>query len=108
MQDRHELAASEEDLEIAAQVIVAGYEETGLPRRSLITRSIGLALGVFALSPVILLRDLGPLPRNTLRTTLWSKGSVLLNAETGEPIKLGDLEIGSFHDGSSAQRSRTR
>jgi ubiquinol-cytochrome c reductase iron-sulfur subunit len=96
VQDRHELAASDEDLETAAQVVMAGLEETGLARRSLLKRSLGLALGLFALPAVLLLRDLGPLPRRSLDTTLWKKGSKLLNAETGKAVKLGDLEIGSF------------
>jgi ubiquinol-cytochrome c reductase iron-sulfur subunit len=96
VQERHELAASDDDLETAAQVIMAGLEETGLARRSLLKRSLGLAIGLFALPAVLLLRDLGPLPRKSLDTTLWKKGSLLLNAETGEPVKLGDLEIGSF------------
>jgi ubiquinol-cytochrome c reductase iron-sulfur subunit len=96
VQERHELAAPDEELEVAAQVIVAGAEESGIARRSLLKRSLGLALGLFALPAVLLLRDLGPLPRKTLDTTLWKANSPLLNAETGEPVKLGDLEIGSF------------
>ena len=62
VQERHPLAASDADLEIASQIIVAGVEETGIARRSLLKRSLGLALGVFALPGVLLLRDLGPLP----------------------------------------------
>ena len=96
VQERHELAASDADLEDAAQVVMAGLEETGLARRSLLKRTLGLALGLFALPAVLLLRDLGPLPRKTLDTTLWKTGSLLLNAETGQPVRLGDLEIGSF------------
>ncbi len=96
VQQRHELAAPDEELEAAAQVIVVGAQESGIARRSLLKRSLGLALGLFALPGVLLLRDLGPLPRKTLDTTLWKANSVLLNAETGEPVKLGDLEVGSF------------
>jgi ubiquinol-cytochrome c reductase iron-sulfur subunit len=96
VQERHPLAASDADLEIASQIIVVGVEETGIARRSLIKRSLGLALGLFALPAVLLLRDLGPLPRKSLDTTLWKANSPLLNAETGNPVKLGDLEVGSF------------
>jgi ubiquinol-cytochrome c reductase iron-sulfur subunit len=96
VQERHALAASDADLEIASQIIVAGVEETGIARRSLLKRTLGLALGLFALPGVLLLRDLGPLPRKSLDTTLWKTNSPLLNAETGDPVKLGDLEIGSF------------
>jgi ubiquinol-cytochrome c reductase iron-sulfur subunit len=96
LQERHGLSSGEETVEAAAQIVMTGLQETGLPRRSLIKRSVGLALGLFALPPLVLLRDLGPLPEKTLRTTLWTKGSPLLNAETGKQVKLGDLEIGSF------------
>jgi ubiquinol-cytochrome c reductase iron-sulfur subunit len=95
VQDRHELAASDEDLETAAQVVMAGLEETQIARRSLLKRTLGLALGLFALPAVLLLRDVGPLPRRALDTTLWAAGSPLLY-EDGKPVKLGDLEIGSF------------
>ena len=96
LQERHEMASSDDDVEAAAQIVMTGFQETGLPRRSLLKRTLGLSLGLLALPPVVLLRDLGPLPRKTLRTTLWDKDSPLLNAETGQPVKLGDLEIGSF------------
>ena len=96
IQERHGMASSEEDLDEATQVIMTGFQETGLPRRSLLKRSLGLSLGLLALPPIVVLRDLGPLPEDQYRTTLWEKGSVLLNAESGEPVKFGDLEIGSF------------
>ncbi|HEX7104977.1 MAG TPA: hypothetical protein VF218_03350 [Acidothermaceae bacterium] len=96
VQERHGLASSEKELDEAAQVVMTGIQETGLPRRSLLKRSLGLSLGLLALPPVVILRDLGPLPEKKLRTTLWEKGSLLLNAESGQPIKLGDLEIGGF------------
>ena len=96
LQERHGLESSDDDIEAATQIVMTGFEETGLPRRSLLKRSLGLSLGLLALPPVVLLRDLGPLPEKTLRTTLWEKDSLLLNLETGKPVKLGDLEIGSF------------
>jgi ubiquinol-cytochrome c reductase iron-sulfur subunit len=96
VQERHPLAASDADLEIASQIIVTGVEETGIARRSLLKKSLGLALGLFALPGVLLLRDLGPLPRRSLDTTPWKTNSPLLNAETGNPVRLGDLEVGSF------------
>ncbi len=96
VQERHAMSSSNDDVVASAQVVMVGVHETGLPRRSLITWSLGLSLGLLALPPLVLLRDLGPLPRKVLRTTLWQKGSLLRNAETGNPVKLGDLEIGSF------------
>ncbi len=96
VQDRHELASDEGDLEAAAQIVMTGIEETGLPRRSLIKRSLGLAAGVLALPPLVLLRDLGPLPRNSFAVTPWKAGNLMYDAETGKPVKFGDLEVGAF------------
>ncbi len=96
LQERHELSSSEADREAAAQIVMTGFEETGLPRRSLLKRTLGLSLGLMALPGVVVLRDLGPLPEKKLRTTLWEKHSPLLNAETGKPVKLGELAIGGF------------
>jgi ubiquinol-cytochrome c reductase iron-sulfur subunit len=96
VQDRHQMASSNEDIVAAAQIVMTGVQETGLPRRSLIKRSLGLSLGLLALPPIVILRDLGPLPRKSLRTTLWEKNSLLLDSETGNPVLLGDLEVGSF------------
>jgi ubiquinol-cytochrome c reductase iron-sulfur subunit len=96
VQERHTMASSNEDIVAAAQIVMTGVQETGLPRRSLIKRSLGLSLGLLALPPLVILRDLGPLPRKVLRTTPWKSGSPLLNSETGQPVMLGDLEVGSF------------
>ena len=96
LQERHGMASPEGDVDAAAQIVMTGFEETGLPRRSLLKRSLGLSLGLLALPAVVELRDLGPLPENKLRTTLWDKNSPLLHADTGKPVKLGDLEVGSF------------
>jgi len=96
VQDRHELASDEDTLDAAAQVVMVGIEETGLTRRKLLGGTLALSSGLLALPAVVLLRDLGPLPRNALRTTLWTKGAYMLNAESGKPVKLGDLDVGSF------------
>ncbi len=96
VQDRHDLHSEPEDRESALEVVKAGYEETGLPRRSLIKRTLGVALGLVALPAVVVLRDLGPLPEKTLRTTVWRKGDRLLDETTRLPIKLGDMRIGGI------------
>lgn len=96
VEERHSLASPERDVAAAADIVMTGFRETGLPRRSLLKRTLGLAAGLLALPPIVMLRDLGPLPRTGLRTTPWQKGSLLYNAETGRPVKLGDLEVGGF------------
>ena len=85
---------------------MAGLEETGIARRSLLKRTLGLALGLFALPAVLLLRDLGPLPRKTLDTTLWKAGSLLLNAETGQSGSARRPRDRLVHDGLAGQGRR--
>ena len=67
----------------------------GLGRRSLIKRTLGLSLGLAGLSPLILLRDLGPLPKNQLSTTSWKAGTRLVTDPGNRPIKPSDLEVGA-------------
>jgi ubiquinol-cytochrome c reductase iron-sulfur subunit len=45
-----------------------------------------LATAPLAVAPVVLLRDLGPLPGTSLRHTVWSPGRRLLVYGTNEPV----------------------
>jgi ubiquinol-cytochrome c reductase iron-sulfur subunit len=96
VQERHPMRSSDNDRDASVEIVKVGYEETGLPRRSLIKRTLGLSLGLVALSPVVLLRDLGPLPEKKLRTTTWRKGSRLVDEVTRQPIKFGDVRVGGI------------
>lgn len=96
VQDRHDLHSDAEEREEAVEVVKIGFEETGLPRRSLIKRTLAVALGLVALPAVVVLRDLGPLPERALRTTVWRKGDRLLDEVTRLPIKVGDIRIGGL------------
>jgi ubiquinol-cytochrome c reductase iron-sulfur subunit len=61
----------------------------------LIKRSLGAAIGLFTLPPVLLLRDLGPLPKKQLETTNWKAGTRLLTDPGNRPIFASDLEVGA-------------
>jgi ubiquinol-cytochrome c reductase iron-sulfur subunit len=67
----------------------------GLGRRSLIKRSLGFSLGLVGLSPLLLLRDLGPLPKKSLQQTSWKTGTRLVTDPGDRPIKASDLEVGA-------------
>jgi ubiquinol-cytochrome c reductase iron-sulfur subunit len=73
-----------------------GAEESGFGRRKLVRNTLFGALTLLPLSGVILLRDLGPLPKDKLRHTLWSKGKLLVNMNTDEPLRPEDIEVGSL------------
>src|SRR5690606_33816806 len=59
---RHSAASSAEDRTEALAAINAGVEESGIGRRPMIVRTLGLALGALGVPVVVMLRDLGPLP----------------------------------------------
>ena len=50
----------------------------------------------------MLLRDLGPLPGDSLEHTVWRKGMRLTNDVAGTPIKPQDVEIGQLINGEPA------
>jgi ubiquinol-cytochrome c reductase iron-sulfur subunit len=56
---------------------------------------MGLALGLVGISPIFLLRDLGPTPGNELKTTSWKAGTRLVTDPGDRPIRPADLEVGS-------------
>ncbi len=95
VQERHHLASSDEERTETADLLKAGFEESGLPRRTLLRNSLLLGAGSLAILPVPLLFSLGKTKNKeiTLSTTGWKAGSKLLD-ELGRPVRLGDLEIG--------------
>ena len=56
---------------------------------------MGLSLGLIGLSPLVLLRDLGPLPGDDLTKTSWKAGSRLVTDPGDRPIRPEDLEVGA-------------
>ena len=73
-----------------------GAKESALGRRKLIRNTMFGALALVPLSGVMLLRDLGPLPEDKLRHTLWAKGKLLVNMNTNEPLRPEDVAVGSL------------
>jgi ubiquinol-cytochrome c reductase iron-sulfur subunit len=55
VQDRHQEPSTEEDKMMTESTLIVGLEDTGLPRRSLILRSMGLAGGAIAAVPLVAL-----------------------------------------------------
>lgn len=92
---RHELRSPDEDRKDFVATAKAGAAQAGLGRRSLIKRSLGAALGLSALSPLLLLRDLGPLPGKELEKTTWKSGTYLVTDPGNRRIKASDLEVGA-------------
>lgn len=92
---RHEFRSDEEDRAEFVKTVKAGAASAGLGRRPLIKRSMGLALGLSGLTPLLLLRDLGPLPKDELSKTSWKTGTHLVTDPGDRRIKATDLEVGA-------------
>ncbi|MFI9587298.1 Rieske 2Fe-2S domain-containing protein [Streptomyces sp. NPDC052236] len=94
--ERHAVAA---EPEVKAKVMAdwaVGTQESALPRRKLIRNTMFGALALVPLTGIVLLRDLGPLPEDRLRKTLWAKGKQLINMNTDEPLRPEDITVGSL------------
>ena len=92
---RHDFRSPDSDRKEFVDAVKEGAQASGLGRRSLIKRSLGAALGLSALSPILLLRDLGPLPGNDLKETSWKAGTYLVTDPGNRRIKASDLEVGA-------------
>jgi ubiquinol-cytochrome c reductase iron-sulfur subunit len=97
VQERHPFGSPPEERAAAAQLLVAGAQESQLGRRTLLRNTLLLSGGALALLPLPLLFDLGPYAHKerALATTAWKKGMRLVR-ENGTPVRLGDLALGSI------------
>ena len=93
---RHPAASPLEDREATLAALAEGGEESGIGRRPLVRNTLLGAVGLLGLPAVVLLRDLGPLPGDSLKHTLWTKGMRVVRDVVGTPIKVSDLEIGDL------------
>ncbi|MFB9836368.1 cytochrome bc1 complex Rieske iron-sulfur subunit [Actinoallomurus acaciae] len=92
IQERHPISSKPEDREVFNQYFQEGTEESGLLKRRLLRRTLLLAAAPLGLLPLILLRDLGPLPEKKLRHTAWKAGTRLVVDGTGQPLKAADFD----------------
>ena len=100
---RHPAASSDADRAETLAALNTGIEESGIGRRPLVRNSLLGAIGVLALPvPVVLLRDLGPLPGDSLYSTIWEPGMRVVRDVTGTPIRAADLEVGDLVNGEPA------
>lgn len=96
VQERHDGASSEEERTALEETFLAGADQLGIGRRRLARRTLLLAAGVFPLTGLVILRDLGPAPGNTLRHTAWRRGNYLVDVETKQRIQAGEMRIGAI------------
>ncbi|MDH2388798.1 MULTISPECIES: cytochrome bc1 complex Rieske iron-sulfur subunit [Streptomyces] len=95
-QERHPIEATPEVKTKVMEDFREGAAESQLGRRKLIRNTMFGALAMVPLSGVVLLRELGPLPEDKLRHTLWARGKMLINQNTNEPLRPEDVAVGSL------------
>jgi len=110
---RHTASSPQEDREATVGILQTGLEESGLGRRPLIRNSLLAAGGVLGLLPIVMLRDLGPLPGDKLDHTIFDMNTWtpdqhawwatqhrryqrVVRDVVGTPIKVVDLEVGDL------------
>ncbi|MFG1875900.1 Rieske 2Fe-2S domain-containing protein [Sphaerisporangium sp. NPDC049003] len=91
VQERHPMASAPQVREEVEKTFLQGAEESGFVRHKLLRRTLLLASAPLGLLPLVLLKDLGPLPGTSLRHTVWNKGRRLIVEGTHEPIRAADF-----------------
>jgi ubiquinol-cytochrome c reductase iron-sulfur subunit len=85
-EERHDLRSAASERAAFQEYAVEGARASQLGKRPLVRRTLLLATAPLAALPVVLLRDLGPLPGTSLRHTAWSPGRRALVYGTNQPI----------------------
>jgi len=85
-EERHDMRSTDAARAAFQDYAVQGGRASQVGKRSLARRTLLLATAPLAAIPVVLLRDLGPLPGTSLRHTVWSPGRRLLVYGTNTPL----------------------
>jgi ubiquinol-cytochrome c reductase iron-sulfur subunit len=84
---RKPVASPPEEREAFQETFMEGAEASGFIKRPLIRRTLIAASLPLALAPIVLLRDMGPLPGTSLRYTVWRRGMRLLVFGSNRPLR---------------------
>jgi Rieske Fe-S protein len=88
VQERHEMAADDETREAFNRDFMEGADDSAITKRPLLRRTLLLAAAPLGLAPLVLLRDLGPLPEKRLRHTYWGEAVKKAKAEGKKGVRL--------------------
>ena len=86
VEERHDMRSSDAERASFAEYFSEATGASQFVKRPLIRRTLMLATLPLVAAPVVLLRDLGPLPYKSLRHTVWSPGRRLLVYGTNQPL----------------------
>ncbi len=95
VQERHDGPSDEFDRQTTAATITQGLADTGLARRSMLKRTLGLGAGALGLMAIFPLGGLIVKPRGELFRTPWKKGVRMVQID-GRPVRPEDMQPGAL------------
>src|ERR1700677_2293856 len=90
-EERHEMRSEPADRAAFKRSFAEGAAYSQITKRPLVRRTMLLATAPLALAPLVLLRDLGPLPQTDLRHTVWKKGLRAVTLGGLRPLRPADI-----------------
>jgi quinol---cytochrome c reductase iron-sulfur subunit len=90
-ENRHPMASTPKERAAFAKTFRDGAEASQFTKRPLLRRTLIAATLPLAAAPLVLLRDMGPLPGTSLRHTVWRKGLRLVTYGANTPLKPADF-----------------
>src|SRR6266566_7313927 len=93
VEERHVLASDEPEREAFTKTFTEGAEASGFVKRPLLRRTLIAASVPLAVAPLVVLRDMGPLPGTSLRHTVWRKGMRMVVYGPNTPLRAADFSI---------------
>jgi Rieske Fe-S protein len=88
IQERHDMESPPETRAAFSEAFLEGAHDSGITKRPLLRRTLLLAAAPLGLAPLVLLRDLGPLPEKRLRHTFWGEAVKKAKAEGKKGVRL--------------------
>ena len=107
-EERHDLRSDDKDRKAFDQYFRQGTANSQFVKRPLVRRTLMLGTLPLIAAPLVLLRDLGPQPGTSLRTTVWSPGRRLLVQGLNTADHPGGVQRAGQHDHDRARRLRGR
>jgi len=92
-EERKPLASTRQQRDEFKKTFTEGAEASGFAKRPLVRRTLIAATVPLAIAPLVLLRDMGPLPGTSLRHTVWRRGMRLLVFGPNTPLRPADFAI---------------
>jgi ubiquinol-cytochrome c reductase iron-sulfur subunit len=93
IEQRHELRSETKDRQAFEEYFKEGAANSQFVKRPLVRRTLMLGTLPLIAAPLVLLRDMGPLPGTSLRHTVWSPGRRLLVFGTDTPLTPAEFSV---------------